>query len=103
MSKANLFFYLITGTILGFYLTRPEIKYKKLSLLLPMLMSLALGGMFIHAAILWMRVSRFIRRIRGELNIKKAPDINIMTVLLVVFGFITLTVGVAMGLLVIIT
>jgi hypothetical protein len=59
--------------------------------------------MFIHAAMLWMRVSRFIRRIRGELNIKKAPDINIMTVLLVVFGLITLTVGVAMGLLVIIT
>jgi hypothetical protein len=101
--KANLFFYLITGTILGFYLTHPEVKYKKFSLLLPILISLALGGMFIHAAMLWMRVSRSIRRIRGELNIKKAPDINIMTVLLAVFGFITLTVGFSMVLLVIVT
>lgn len=101
--KANLFFYLITGTILGFYLTHPDIRYKKVSLLLPILMSLALGGIFIHSGILWIRVSRIIRGIRRELNIRKAPDINIMTALLVVFGFITLTVGVAMVLLVIVT
>lgn len=101
--KANLFFYVITGTILGFYLTHPEVRYKKVSLLLPILLSLALGGIFIHGAILWIRVSRIIRETRRELNIKKAPDINLMTVLLIVFGFITLIVGVSMVLLVIIT
>lgn len=101
--KANLFFYLITGTILGFYLTHPEVRYKKIALLLPILMSLALGGIFIHGAILWIRVSRIIRETRKELHIKKAPDINLMTVLLVVFGFIFLVVGASMVLLVIIT
>jgi hypothetical protein len=91
--KANIFFYAITGTIVGFYLTHPEVGYKKVSLLLPIMMSLALGGIFIHGGILWIRVSGIIREIRRELNIKKAPDINLMTTLLTVFGFIFLVVS----------
>jgi len=101
--KANLFFYAITGTIVGFYLTHPEVGYKKVSLLLPILLSLALGGIFIHGGILWIRVSGIIRETRRELNIKKAPDINLMTTLLIVFGFIFLVVGVSMVMLAIVT
>lgn len=93
--KANLFFYFITGGILGLYLQNPARRLMKFSLLLPILMSLAFGGVFIHGALLWMRLSDIIRSIRRDLKFKKAPDINILSLLLVVFGLIFLVIGVS--------
>jgi uncharacterized membrane protein YciS (DUF1049 family) len=101
--KANLFFYFITGGILGIYFRNPVSRLMKFSLLLPVLMSLAFGGVFIHGGMLWMRVSDVIREIRRELKLKKAPDINLLSLLLFVFGTIFLIVGVSMVLLAIFT
>jgi hypothetical protein len=101
--KANLFFYFITGGILGIYLQNPARRLMKFSLLLPILISLAFGGVFIHGAILWVRISDVIREIRRELKLKKAPDINLMSLLLFVFGTIFLVIGVSIVLLAIFT
>ena len=101
--KANLFFYFITGGILGIYLQSPASRLMKFSLLLPILISLAFGGVFIHGAILWMRVSDVIREIRRELKLKKAPDINLMSLLLMVFGTIFLVIGISIVFLAIFT
>lgn len=101
--KANLFFYFITGGILGIYLNNPASRLMKFSLLLPILISLAFGGVFIHGAFLWMRVSVVIREIRRELKLKKAPDINILSVLLLVFGTIFLVIGISIILLAVFT
>jgi hypothetical protein len=101
--KANLFFYFITGGILGIFLQKPTGWLMKFSLLLPVLLSLAFGGVFIHGAFLWMRISDVIRELRRDLKLKKAPDINLMSLLLFVFGAIFLVVGVAIILLAIFT
>lgn len=101
--KANLFFYFITGGILGIYLQNPARRMMKFSLLLPVLVSLAFGGVFIHGAFLWMRISDVIKEIRRELKLKRAPDINLMSLLLIVFGTIFLIIGFSIVLLAIFT
>jgi hypothetical protein len=90
--KANLFFFFIAGGVLGIYLQKPS-GIMKFSLLLPILLSFAFGGVFLHATFLWMRVSEVIREIRRELKLKKAPDINLMSLLLFVFGIVFFVIG----------
>lgn len=80
--KANAFFYLITGGILTFYFAHPEQKMLKLSLLLPTLISLALGTTFVYAT----RFARIKRRevmsLSKRMNFEAAPDVNVELVLL---------------------
>jgi hypothetical protein len=55
--KANLFFYVLAGGILTYCLGKyKEVNLIKYSLLLPMLMSLVFGGIFIYGARTWHRV-----------------------------------------------
>ncbi len=92
--KVTVFFFFVTGAIVGFYLRNPKWPMQ-LSLLLPFLMCLAFVGVSFHGAILWSRVTYIIKDIRKELGIKKAPDINLMTLLLVVYGAVFLIIGAA--------
>src|SRR6185436_12214741 len=50
--KANSFFYFITGSILAFYFANSTLPLIKYSLLLPMIMSVAFGGIFFYGSFL---------------------------------------------------
>jgi hypothetical protein len=94
--KVNAFFYVIAGGILSFYFlnyTRPFVRY---SLLLPILISFVLGGVFFYGASKWERVVRMIREGVNGLELVKAPDIQILYILLRVSGIIFFVVGIAM-------
>jgi len=94
--KVTVFFFLVTGAILGFYLQHPG-WMMRLSLVFPFLMCLAFVGISFHGAILWSRITYIIKDIRKELGVKKSPDINLLTILLVVYGVVFLIIGIGIA------
>ena len=107
------FFFLLTGGIVAYVLTNykrsPKTKIRnvefpilKLALLLPILLSGVFGWTFVYAANKWLAVVGKVRRFRIYLGLEKVPDMEMMYVLLLVFGYIFFVVGVALILLMLI-
>jgi len=91
--KANIFYYAITGAILSYYFTNIEKGPIKYSLLLPIILSISLGMIFLRGALLMKYPRREMFRIRDELGLDSAPEFNILTLFLYVFGIILFLVG----------
>jgi hypothetical protein len=104
--QTNVFFYAITGVILGFYLNKTTSEYLVYALLLPILIASILGGVFIYAAGLQKKAADTIEDIRRELRseksddkrvaIKEIPDLELLYILLRIFGWVFITNGVAL-------
>lgn len=90
--KINVFYYAITGAILSFYFAHQN-DLTKLSLLLPLLMSVTLGAFFMIGA--WLaRVSREETfRIRDALGLMAAPEIGVLILLLGIFAVLMFVVA----------
>lgn len=95
--QVNVFFYVTTGVVLGFYFSGIKEQsvndHSELLLLPSILMAVVLGGIFICAAMLQREAADIIKVIRVELNdegldIKEIPDISLLNPLLVIFGSI---------------
>jgi hypothetical protein len=94
--EANAFFFATTGFILGFYLNQPidpPNYYLKFFLLLPILMGTVLGSICIYATKLQKEGRRIIEEIRIDLAKKhleteEVPDVYLLDLLLLIFGFI---------------
>lgn len=84
--KTNVFFYGITGAILTYYFTHQEEPLVSLALLLPFGMSAALCGSFFYGAYLAGFIRREVFSIRDRLGLDSAPDMQVLQVLLWVFG-----------------
>jgi hypothetical protein len=97
--KLNVFFYLITGGILTFYFANSSEPLIRYSLLLPIILSVAFGGVFIYGSILMSVIRRDIFQIRDNLNLDVAPDVRVLSVLLRVFAIIFFVVAASMILL----
>lgn len=98
--KANLFFYVITGGILTFYFSHMGTPLISLSLVLPIILSLGLAGIFLYGASLVGYIREEIFRIRDLLRLEAAPDVHVLAVFLRVFAVVMLIVAIAMGALV---
>jgi hypothetical protein len=87
--KFNVFFYAVTGAIISFVLAHSsEHDLLRYALLLPLIMSVAFAGFFIYGAVL-MRVLRDETfAIRDALRLKAAPDVGVLTVMLIMFSVI---------------
>jgi hypothetical protein len=104
--QTNIFFYAITGVVLGFYLNKATNEYLVFALLLPILIATILGSVFVYAAGLQRDAAIIIEEIRGELNkekskgkrikIKEIPDLNLLYILLWIFGRVFFLVGIAL-------
>ncbi|HEX7314353.1 MAG TPA: hypothetical protein VF297_10545 [Pyrinomonadaceae bacterium] len=104
--QTNVFFYAITGVILGFYLNKTTNEYLVYALLLPILIASILGGIFIYAAGLQKKAADTIEDIRRELRneksdekratIKEIPDLELLYILLLIFGWVFIFIGVAL-------
>ena len=64
--KVNVFFYVITGGILTFYFANSNERLIRYSLLLPIILSIGFGGVFIYGSILMSVVREDIFRIRRQ-------------------------------------
>ncbi len=95
--KANMFFYGITGGILAFVYDK-EGKGAKfiLALLLPIIMSLSLAVVFLYGAYVGREVTYIIRVLKRQLGIKRAPDVQILSLALTFFGIIFFGVSIAL-------
>lgn len=90
--KMNVFYYAVTGAILSFYFSNQN-DLTKLSLVLPLLMSVALGTFFVIGA--WLaRVPREETfKIRDALGLIAAPEIGVLILLLWIFAVMMFGVG----------
>jgi len=100
--KANSFFYLITGGILSFYFANASFPLIKYSLLLPVLMSVAFGGIFLYGSFLVGVVRSEIFTLRDQLGFDTAPDIYPLIISLRVFGVVFLIVALSIAVLILI-
>ena len=104
--QTNVFFYAITGVILGFYLNKATNEYLVYALLLPILIAGILGGIFIYAADLQRKAADIIEDLRRELRnegsdekrviIKDMPDLELLYILLTIFGRVFFLIGLAL-------
>ena len=98
--KANVFFYLVTGTILSFYFANFSDPIVRYSLILPIVMSLGLAFVFFYGAKLMRFVREDIFQLRDQLGLSTAPDVEILTLSLRVYSLIFVLVAIALALLV---
>ena len=98
--KANVFFYVVTGSILGFYLANSSKPYVKIALLIPMLLGTVFGGVFLYGSYLWGKARRNIKNLEEELIEKELIipplDLHLLSWLLLIFGIIFLAVAASM-------
>ncbi len=94
--KLNLFYYGITGAILSFYFAHSSAPLVKYALCLPILMSLVFSGMFFYGACLMPILRRDVFSIRDKLGLATAPDLGILTIVLLAFALFLLAVAVSL-------
>lgn len=99
--QTNGFFFLTTGAVLGYYLKHINNEYLIYFLLLPILLGTVLGGVFIYGASLNRESSFIIEKLRKSLVVdgivvENIPDVNLLHLLLRIFGYILLLVVLAL-------
>lgn len=90
--KINVFYYAITGAILSFYFTNQN-DLTKFSLVLPLVMSVALGVFFVIGAVLARVPRQETFKIRDALSLKAAPEIGVLILLLFIFAVLLFVVA----------
>ncbi len=91
--KVNAFHYAITGAILSFYFTRTDISLARWSLVLPLVLSLGLAGLFGYGAFLLDITRKDVFEIRDQLGLKTAPEFKVLGILLRLFALVHLLTG----------
>jgi hypothetical protein len=94
--KVNVLHYAVTGGILSYYFQHSTDGVARYGLMLPIAFSVAIGGIFLYGALLIGVVRQEMFEIRDKLALSTAPEFMVLTVFLVIMGFLTLGVGVAL-------
>jgi hypothetical protein len=97
--KAFGFYYAVTGAILSFYFAHEADSRIKLALLLPIAMSVSLGGLFIYGGRILGKVRDEVFAIASKLQLETGPDLRVLSVTLYVFATVIGATAVALGLL----
>lgn len=95
--KLNVFYYAVTGAILSYYFSHTTMESVHLSLVLPLVMSVAFAGFFIYGALLTSVLRADVFAIRDALQLRAAPDLGVLSVLLYIFAVVFLIVASACG------
>lgn len=95
--KINVFYYAITGAILSYYFQHGGDRVARFSLVLPVAISFALGGLFWYGSQLLGVVRKELFDIRDKLGLSTAPEIMVLTVFLRVTGSLLLAIGLVLG------
>jgi hypothetical protein len=95
--KFNIFYYAVTGGIVSFYFSHIDIDKIGYSLLLPILMSICFSGFFIYGAYLMKYLREEVFEIGNKLNLKVAPDVGVLSVLLYIFSGIYFIISISLA------
>ncbi|WP_291476539.1 hypothetical protein [Acidovorax sp.] len=94
--KFNVFFYAVTGAIISFVLAQVEASAMlRWALALPLVMSLCFAVFFVYGAVLMRILRNETFELRDALHLRAAPDVGVLSVLLLLFAFIYLLVAIA--------
>ena len=91
--KINAFYYVITGSILTYYFQHTTDGLARCALLLPMLFSFGIGGIFFWGAFQLRHTRDEVFAIRDRIGLDTAPELQTLVIFLWVFGAIILLVG----------
>jgi len=91
--KLNMFYYAITGAILSFHFTKESPSVSIMGLLLPIVLSLTLGGFLLYGAKLAMNLRTNIRERGKALGLKSYPEGIVLVLTCIIFGSIMVLVG----------
>lgn len=91
--KLNLFYYAITGAILSFHFSKDSPEVSVIALLLPIALSLCLGGFFLYSARLAFNLRSNIKQRAELLKLHVYPEGIVLVLLCLIFGAISLMVG----------
>jgi len=95
--KVNVFYYAVTGAILTYYFQHAGDNITRFALLLPIVFSLTIGGIFFYGANLILVAREELFAIRDKLGVETAPEIAVLTVFLRSFGTIMVLTGLGLG------
>ena len=96
--KVNVFYYAITGAILTYYFQHAVDKsIARFALLLPIVFSIAIGGIFFYGAHLLSVTREELFAIRDRLDLETAPEIGVLAVFLRSFGTIMVLTGLGLA------
>jgi len=95
--KVNVFYYAITGAILTYYFQHAGDNITRFALLLPIVFSLTIGGIFFYGAKLLSVTRKELFAIRDMLALETAPEIGVLAVFLRSFGTIMILTGLGLG------
>lgn len=93
----NVFFYAITGGVVSYYLAHNTASLMHYALLLPFAMSILFGLFFIYGAHLMGYLRREVFDIRDTLELKTAPDLQVLSVFLVLSAVLMFFVAIGLG------
>lgn len=93
--KLNVFHFAICGAIFSFYFANKSIEDAAYSLLLPALLSFSLVVVFTMGGFMNSVSRKDVFDIRDSLGLRASPDLLILTILLFIFAFANLVIGVA--------
>ena len=98
--EINVLYYAITGALLSYYFAHRSEVSIRFALVLPFLMSVMLGVLFIYGAVL-NRVSRTdVFKLRDALGLQVAPEFAVLGWFLVICAVLMLTVAIGLAALV---
>ena len=95
--KLNLFYYLVTGGIVTFYFANSDASQSRFILVLPVLMSLALCGLFLRGAYLMKFIRLEIFQLRDALGFSVAPDAGVLSLVLCIFAGLYFVVAIGLS------
>jgi len=94
--KLNLFHYAITGAILSFHFSKESPEISILALMLPITLSILLGGFFLYSVMLAINLRKNIKLRAEKLNLHAYPDGIVLVLLCLIFGVTMLGVGISL-------
>ena len=95
--KLNLFHYAITGAILSFHFTKDIPSVSVFALILPIVLSLSLGGFFLYGAKLAINLRYNIKLRAEKLGLHVYPEGIVLVIICAIFGVTMVGVGLSLA------
>lgn len=93
--KFNIFFYAVTGAVLSYCFSKPEVPLMRYAILFPAVMSLAFGAFFVYGAKLANVSREEFKRVAEEFCII-VPEYQVVQLMLCISGGLLLVIGIVL-------
>jgi hypothetical protein len=94
--KLLIFHYAVTGAILSFYFSQPNIGLMRFALMFPALMSIAFAVLAFYGSCCVTSLRNEIISVAGTLKLKATPDVRFLKLLLIIAGTLLTMIAIAL-------